>query len=146
MTGGRDRLTLYCGEGGGDSGGGGGSASSAVLAILGSIKMSGSKVVVPVFCASAAGGACKGSLTIKAKSGKKKSAKRIAIGSAKFSGIAPGRTKRVSVKLNRKGRKLLKKGKVKATVAMKVSAGAATAAQNVTRSVTLKKPQKGGKR
>ncbi|HEX5980267.1 MAG TPA: nidogen-like domain-containing protein [Thermoleophilaceae bacterium] len=163
-------IRLYCGEGGGGGGGGGagggstggggsagggsagggstggGSASSAAVASLGSIKLSGSKVVVPVFCASAARLACKGSLTIKAKPGKKKGAKPIAIGSAKFSEIAPGTTKRVSVKLNRKGRKLLKKGKVKATVAMKVSAGAATAAQNVTRSVTLKKPKKGGKR
>jgi Nidogen-like len=132
--------------GSGSAGGGGGSASSAALASLGRIKLSGTKVVVPVFCASAARSACKGSLTIKAKPGKKKGAKRIAIGSATFSGIAPGTTKRVSVKLNRKGRKLLKKGKVKATVAMKVRAGSATAAQNVTRSVTLTKPKKAGKR
>ena len=136
--------------GGGSTGGsgstaGGGSASSAALASFGRIKLSGTKVVVPVFCASAARSACKGSLTIKAKPGKK-GAKRIAIGSAKFSGIAPGTTKRVSVKLNRKGRKLLKKGKVKATVAMKVNAGSATAAQNFTRSVTLAKPKKAGKR
>jgi hypothetical protein len=160
-------IRLYCDEGGGTGGsggggggastggggstggsgstGGGGSASSAALASFGRIKLSGTKVVVPVFCASAARSACKGSLTIKAKPGKK-GAKRIAIGSAKFSGIAPGTTKRVSVKLNRKGRKLLKKGKVKATVAMKVRAGSATAAQNVTRSVTLTKPKKAGKR
>jgi uncharacterized membrane protein YgcG len=159
-------IRLYCGEGGGgggggstgggssgggstgggSAGGGGGSASSAALASLGRIKLSGSKVVVPVFCASAAGGACKGSLTIKAKSGKKRGAKRITIGSSRFSGIAPGTTKRVGVKLNRKGRQLLNKGKVKATVAMKVGAGAATAAQNVTKSVTLKKPKTRGKR
>jgi hypothetical protein len=160
-------IRLYCDEGGGTGGsggggggastggggstggsgstGGGGSASSAALASFGRIKLSGTKVVVPVFCASAARSACKGSLTIKAKPGKK-GAKRIAIGSAKFSGIAPGTTKRVSVKLNRKGRKLLKKGKVKATVAMKVTAGSATAAQNITRSVTLAKPKKAGKR
>jgi uncharacterized membrane protein YgcG len=165
-------IRLYCGEGGGTDGGGGGggsiggggstgggstggggsagsgggSASSAALASLGRIKLSGSKVLVPVFCASAARGACRGSLTIKAKSGKKKGAKRIAIGSAKFSGIAPGTTKRVSVKLNRKGRQLLKKGKVKATVAMKVNTSPATSAQNVTRAVTLTKPKKAGKR
>jgi hypothetical protein len=35
---------------------------------------------------------------------------------------------------------------VKATIAMKVNAGAATAAQNVTRAVTLTKPKKAGKR
>lgn len=158
-------IRLYCDAGGGTGGsggggastggggstggsgstGGGGSASSAALASFGRIKLSGTKVVVPVFCASAARSACKGSLTIKAKPGKK-GAKRIAIGSAKFSGIAPGTTKRVSVKLNRKGRKLLKKGKVKATIAMKVNAGSATAAQNITRSVTLAKPKKAGKR
>jgi hypothetical protein len=156
-------IRLYCGEssggggstgggagsaggGGGSTAGGGGAASSAALASLGRIKLSGTKVVVPVFCASAAGGACKGSLTIKAKSGKKRGAKRVTIASARFSRIAPGTTKRVGVKLNRKGRQLLKNGKVKATVAMKVSATSATAAQNVTRSVTLKKPKKGGKR
>jgi hypothetical protein len=126
--------------GGGGSAGGGGSSSSAALASLGRIKLSGSKVVVPVFCASAARGACKGSLTIRAKSGKGKRAKRITIGSARFSGIARGTTRRVGVKLNRSGRKLLRKGKVKATVAMKVRAGAA--AQNVTRSATLRKPKK----
>jgi hypothetical protein len=90
-------------------------------------------------------GACKGSLTIKAKSGKKKGTRRITIGSARFSGIARGTTKRVSVTLNRKGRKLLKKGKVKAIVAMKVSAGTATVAQSITRSMTLKKPKKARK-
>jgi hypothetical protein len=140
------------GSAGGGASGGGGSATAAALASFGAIKLSGAKVVVPVFCASAAGGACKGSVTIKAKPGKKKGAKRIAIGSAgkriaigsaKFSGIAPGTTKRVSVKLNRKGRQLLKKGKVKATVALKVRAGSATAEQSLVRTVTLKKAKKG---
>ncbi|HEV2875056.1 MAG TPA: nidogen-like domain-containing protein [Thermoleophilaceae bacterium] len=162
-------IRLYCGEGGGGGGGGaggggggggsagsagggggggsagGGSSSSFAFASFGTIKLSGAKVGVPVFCASAVTTACAGSVTIKAKQGKKKRAKRITIGSAKFSGVAPGTTKRVGVKLNRTGRKLLKKGKVKATVAMKVRAGSGTAAQNVTRTVTLARPKKKGK-
>ncbi len=165
-------IRLYCPEGGGGGGGGGtggggggggggtgggggsvggggsaggGSASAAPLASLGKIKLVGSKIVVSVFCASAAKAACSGTLAIKAKPVNKKRAKRIAIGAATFSGIARGTTKRVSVKLSPKGRKLLKKGKVKATVAMKVRAGSATAAQTVTKTVTLGKAKKGKK-
>lgn len=151
-------LRLHCDDGGGSGGGGGGgggtggggtgtgggtagagttgggSSATVVLASLGRVKLKGNKVVVPVFCASAARAACAGSVTLKAKPGKKA---RTKIGSKQFSGIAPGTTKRVTVKLSRKGRAMLKKGKVKTTVALKVRAGSATAAQNVVRAVTL---------
>ncbi len=159
-------IRLYCGEGGGGNPGGGGAAtggggSSApvtpggggpkiVLASLGQIKLSGRKVVVPVFCASAATAACKGSISLLAKAPAKKAgkagkaraaAKWIKVGSATFSGIAPGSAKKVSVKLSRKGRTLFKKGKLKAKVSLKVSAGSA-APQTIGRSITLSAPKK----
>jgi nidogen-like len=167
-------IRLYCGEGGGTGGGGGGgtaggggggggtasggsgtagggSGSATVLALasFGKIKLAGGKVVVPVFCASAAQGTCAGSVTIKARSPKKTkqanaAARSIKIGSARFSGIAPGKTKQVKVKLNRKGRALLRKGKLKGRVSMKVRAGSA-APQTIARTVTLSSRTKGKK-
>ncbi len=158
-------IRLYCGEGGGGpgggNGGGGGAAtggggsstpvkpggSKLVLASLGQIKLSGRKVVVPVFCASAAKAACKGSISLLAKAPAKKAkkaraaAKWIKVGSAKFSGIAPGTAKKVSVKLSRKGRTLFRKGKLKAKVSLKVSAGS-VAPQTIGRSITLSAPKK----
>ena len=159
-------IRLYCGEVGGSGGGGaggaggsggsgapggggtvgggtagGGSSSTVVLASLGQVQLTGVKVVVPVFCASAAKAACAGSVTIKAKTGKRGTRKKI--GSKQFSGIAPGTTKRVVVKLSRKGRAMLGKGKVRTTVALKVRAGSATAAQNGVKTVTLTKPKRG---
>jgi protocatechuate 3,4-dioxygenase beta subunit len=160
-------IRLYCGEGGGGPGGGnagggggatggggsslpvtpGGGGSKVVLASLGQIKLAGRKVVVPVFCASAATGACKGSISLLAKAPAKKAkkaraaAKWIKVGSATFSGIAPGTAKKVSVKLSRKGRTLVRKGKLKAKVSLKVRAGSA-APQTIGRSITLSAPKK----
>ena len=158
-------IRLYCIEGGGGSGGdnpggggsgpgGGGSStpvkpggSRLVLASLGQIKLSGRKVVVPVFCASAAKAACKGSISVLAKAPAKKAkkaraaAKWIKVGSARFSGIAPGTAKKVSVKLSRKGRTLFRKGKLKVKVSLKVSAGS-VAPQTIGRSITLSVPKK----
>ena len=158
-------IRLYCIEGGGGPGGdnpggggsgpgGGGSStpvkpggSRLVLASLGQIKLSGRKIVVPVFCASAAKAACKGSISVLAKAPAKKAkkaratAKWIKVGSARFSGIAPGTAKKVSVKLSRKGRTLFRKGKLKVKVSLKVSAGS-VAPQTIGRSITLSVPKK----
>ena len=63
------------------------------------------------------------------------------MGSARFSGIAPGTAKKVSVKLSRKGRTLFRKGKLKVKVSLKVSAGS-VAPQTIGRSITLSVPKK----
>ena len=73
-----------------------------------------------MFCASVAKAACKGSIWSpgegpgkEGEEGQGYSEADRKVGSASFSGIAPGTAKKVSVKLSRKGRTLFRKGKLK---------------------------------
>jgi hypothetical protein len=149
-------LRLYCppqsagngnnnNAGGGGGGGGGQNPPAAKIASVGKPSAKGSNVKVKVTCAKSASGTCRGSIAVTTKvKGKKKKARKsakaktVVIGRAKFSGIKAGKSKVVTVKLNKAGKKLAKKGKVKSKVTVKVkdSAGTPTTA---TKSVTVPK-------
>jgi hypothetical protein len=123
------------------------------VASLGAVKRAGNFILVPVTCARTARGSCAGSITAsvgapkpkKHGTGRSARAKRIAIGRAKFSGIAAGKTKRVKVKLNKKGRRLLRRRSARVKLAVKVH-DVGGAVQSLVRNATVPSAKKHKKR
>jgi hypothetical protein len=104
------------------------------LASLGKVKLKGKTLAVKVKCAAAAKSSCGGKVAVRI--GKKK------VGSRSFLGLKPGKTATVKVKLNKKGRKLVKKVKRGKKVKFKLRItvrDAAGAGKTVSKTVKIKR-------
>jgi hypothetical protein len=124
------RAAQTCGGGGGGGGGGQTPPPGAPASIPTSkLKAANGRVGLKVSCAAAAG--CKGSVALKTTGRKSKS-----LGSKRVN-IASGRTATVRVKLNKLGRKLAKRKRVKVVATVDLGA-----AGTITKQLTLKRPKK----
>jgi hypothetical protein len=166
-------LRLFCGPQGGEnpppSGGGGGRGGTgggggggpiatpslpALASLAGKVGRKGDVVLVPVHCGASAAGSCSGSvkLTARVRAKKKGRAGRatarlrtVTLGSAKFSRLKPGTTKKVRVKLGRTAKALLRRQSLKAAVSVSVKDTAGRSA-SLRSSVKLKAAKRAKRR